>query len=181
MMPNNAAAAAVAGPEPETVAAEVSAAEPIIVNTRFGRLEFDSAQAITMPRGMVGFPENKVFALTTVPDPRVENFMLLQSLTDSGLSFLTLPLSLESGIIAFRDLEAARQDLGVASEDFAAIAIVSIRNVGGNPQTSVNLRAPVFLDARHRTGWQYVLSNSAYNVRHVLTSLDEIVPVAPIK
>ncbi len=181
MMPNNAVAADVAGLEPEMAAAQGSTAEPIIIDTRFGRLEFDSSQAITMPLGMVGFPENKVFALTTVPDPRVENFLLLQSLTDSGLSFLTLPLSLESGIIECRDFEAARQHLGVASEDFAAIAIVSIRNVGGSPQTSVNLRAPVFLDARHRTGWQYVLANTAYNVRHVLTSLDEIMPVAPIK
>ncbi len=181
MMPNNAVAAAVAGPEPETAAADESAAKPIIIDTRFGRLEFDSSQAIAMPRGMMGFPENKVFALTSVPDPRVQNFMLLQSLTNSGLSFLTLPLRLENGILEFRDIEAARQDLGIASEDFAAIVIVSIRNVGGNARTSVNLRAPVFLDARARTGWQYVLPNGAYDVRHVLNSLDEIMPVAPIK
>ncbi len=180
MMPNN-AVAAVAVPEPHAAAAEGSAAEPIIVDTRFGRLEFDSSQAISMPRGMMGFPENKVFALTSLPDPRVQNFLLLQSLTDSGLSFLTLPLSLESGILEFRDIEAARLDLGIASENFAAIVIVSIRNVGGNAQTSVNLRAPVFLDARHRTGCQYVLPNGGYDVRHVLTSLDEIMPVAPIK
>ena len=181
MMPNNAIATAVAGPEHHTATAEEPAVEPIVIDTRFGRLEFDTSQAIAMPRGMMGFPENKVFALTRVPDPRVEDFMLLQSLTDSGLSFLTLPLSLENGIIVFRDIEAARQDLGIASGDFAAIVIVSIRNVGGNAQTSVNLRAPVFLDARTRTGWQYVLPNGAYNVRHVLTSLDEIIPVAPIK
>ncbi len=55
---------------------------------------------------------------------------------------------------------------------------VSIRNVGGKTRTSVNLRAPVFLDALNRTGWQYVMSNGAYQVRHVLTSLDEIIPVA---
>ncbi len=134
-----------------------------------------------MPRGMMGFPEHKVFALTGVPDPRVQNFMLLQSLTDSGLSFLALPLSLESGILEIRDIEAARQDLGIASEDFAAIAVVSIRSNGGKAQTSINLRAPVFLDAGNRTGWQYVLANGAYEVRHVLTSLDQIMPVAPIK
>ncbi len=181
MMPNNAVAADIAGPAPETSAAEDSAAEPIIVDTRFGRLEFDPAQAIAMPRGMMGFPENKVFALTGVPDPRVRNFMLLQSLTDPGLSFLVLPLSLESGIIAAQDLEAAHQNLGIAKADFAAIVIVSIRKVGGEAQTSVNLRAPVFLDARRRTGWQYVMPNGAYQVRHVLTSLDEIMPTAPIK
>ncbi len=181
MMPNNAVAADLSGPGPETSAAEHSAGEPIIVDTRFGRLEFDPAQSIAMPRGMMGFPEHKVFALTGVPDPRVENFMLLQSLTDSGLSFLALPLSLESGILEIRDIEAARQDLGIGSEDFAAIAIVSIRNMGGKAQTTINLRAPVFLDARHRTGWQYVLPNGAYEVRHVLTSLDQIMPVAPLK
>ena len=181
MMPNNAVAADVAGLEPEMAAAQGSTAEPIIIDTRFGRLEFEPAQAMAMPRGMMGFTENKDYALTNVPDPKVRNFMLFQSLTDPGLSFLTLPLSLESGIIDFAELEAARLDLGVASDDFAAIVIVSIRNVGGTAQTSVNLRAPVFLDARARTGWQYVLSNGAYNVRHVLTSLDEIMPGTPIK
>ena len=181
MMTNNAVAANFAGPEPEMPSATPSAAEPIIVDTRFGRLEFDPTQSIAMPRGMMGFPEHKVFALTSVPDPRVQNFMLLQSLTDSALSFLALPLSLANGILEIRDIEAARQDLGIAAEDFAAVAIVSIRNVGGNAQTSVNLRAPVFLDARNRTGWQYVMTNGAYQVRHVLTSLDEIMPVAPIK
>ena len=180
MMPNN-AAATIPGPEPDMAAAEQPVAEPIVVNTRFGSLEFDPAQSIAMPRGMMGFPEDKVFALTSVPDPRIANFMLFQSLTDSALSFLTLPLSLENGAHDVKDIEAARQDLGIAAEDFAAIGIVSIRNVGGKAQTSVNLRAPVFLDARNRTAWQYVLPNGSYNVRHVLTSLDEIVPDSPIK
>ena len=182
MIPNHAVAADVAPiPEPEVTAAGQTAAGSIVVDTRFGHLEFDPAQAISMPRGMMGFPESKIYALTGVPDPKVEKFLLYQSLTDHGLSFLALPLSLESGVIAATDLEAARSDLGIESEDFAAVVIVSIRNVGGQAQTSVNLRAPVFLDARHRTGWQYVMPNGAYQVRHVLTSLDEIMPTAPIK
>ena len=179
MMSNN--AAAVSGPEPDVAAADQSMAEPIVVDTRFGSLEFDPAQSIAMPRGMMGFPEDKTFALTSVPDPRIANFMLFQSLSDSALSFLTLPLSLENGVHDVNDIEAARQDLGIATEDFAAIGIVSIRNLGGKAQTSVNLRAPVFLDARNRTAWQYVMPNAAYNVRHALTSLDEIVPGPAIK
>ena len=108
------------------------------------------------------------------------HFVHWLSVVIAAVSFLALPLSLESGIIAATDLEAARSDLGIESEDFAAVVIVSIRNVGGQAQTSVNLRAPVFLDARHRTGWQYVMPNGAYQVRHVLSALDEIIP-APIK
>ena len=176
MMPNNAVAAGSVGPSPGSFAADEEATHPIIVDTRFGRLEFDPTQTIAMPRGMLGFPENKAFALTTVPDPRIRNFMLFQSLTDSELSFLTLPLSFESGIIDGQDLGAARRNLGIASEDFAAILIVSIRNIAGKAQTSVNLRAPVFLDARNRTGWQYVMPNASYAVRHVMPSLDEITP-----
>ena len=171
MMPNNAVAAPGGSAFEVRWSAEEGPSETIVVNTRFGRLEFDPAQSISLPRGMMGFPDNKVYALTGVPDPKVQNFMLLQSLTDESLSFLTLPMSMENGPIADKDLEAARQDLGIESEDFAAIVIVSIRNVGGQAQTSVNLRAPVFLDAGHRTGWQYVMPNGAYQVRHVLSSL----------
>lgn len=176
MMPTNAVAAGDVGPSPQSFAAAEGTTKPIVVDTRFGRLEFDPAQTIDMPRGMMGFPDNKSYALTALPDPRIRNFMLYQSLTDSGLSFLTLPLSFESGIIDAQDLGAARRNLGIASDDFAAIVIVSIRNVAGKAQTSINLRAPVFLDARNRTGWQYVMPNASYAVRHAMSSLDEITP-----
>ena len=97
MIPNQAVAAdIVAVPESEVADTGRMAAESIVIDTRFGHLEFDPTQAISMPRGMMGFPESKIFALTGVPDPKAQNFLLPQSLTDHGLSFLALPLSPES-------------------------------------------------------------------------------------
>ena len=74
MMTNN-AAATFSGPEPDVAAAEPTVAEPIIVNTRFGRLEFDPAQSIAMPRGMMGFPDDKVFALTSKYDTAISQWL----------------------------------------------------------------------------------------------------------
>lgn len=149
---------------------EPAAADAIVVDTRFGRFGFDPAQTIEFARGLMGFPGQKSFGLTALPDPRFNQFMLLQSLTDAGLSFLVLPATSGAGPIAPEDLEAEREALEIPPENLAVVLIVSIRKVGGETQISVNLRAPVFLDAGRRTGAQVVLTNGNYPIRHVLAS-----------
>jgi flagellar assembly factor FliW len=149
---------------------EPAAAGSIVVDTRFGRFGFDPSQVVEFPRGVMGFPTHKRFAMTALPDPRFNQFMLLQSLTDESLSFLVMPATAGAGTIAPEDLEAEREALDIAPENLAVVLIVSVRKVGGETQVSVNLRAPVFLDAGRRVGAQVVLANGNYPIRHVLGS-----------
>ena len=142
----------------------------IVIDTRFGRFGFDPAQTIEFARGVMGFPSQKSFGLTALPDPRFNQFMLLQSLTDASLSFLVMPVTSGVGPIAPEDLEAEREALDIAPQNLAVVLIVSVRKVGGETQVSVNLRAPVFLDAGRRIGAQVVLTNGNYPIRHVLGS-----------
>jgi flagellar assembly factor FliW len=151
-------------------AAEPIPPDAIVIQTRFGRFAFDPAQAIEFPRGVLGFPAHRSFGLTALPDARLRQFMLLQSLTDTNLSFLVLPVTGTEGPIAPADIASAREALGISAADLAVILIVSIRKVGGETQVSVNLRAPILMDAARRTGAQVVLSNGDYPVRHVLLS-----------
>jgi flagellar assembly factor FliW len=149
---------------------EAIATNAIVVETRFGRFAFDPDQSIEFPRGVPGFPAHKHFGLTALPDARLQQFMLLQCLADAALSFLVQPISAENGPIAPEDIAAARDDLGIAPENLAIVLMVSIRKIGGETQISVNLRAPIFMDASRRTGAQVVLPNGQYPVRHVLMS-----------
>lgn len=143
--------------------------EKVVLATRFGDMEFDRAQAVHMPRGLPGFAGKRLFGLANLPQPHMQQFNLMQCLDDADLSFLILPLDPGIGIIDPADLESAAAGLNIAEDDLAVVLIVAIRDVGGRPEVSVNLRAPILLDTRHRIGAQYVLTNSNYPVRHVIS------------
>tara|TARA_R110000787_G_scaffold103195_1_gene209588 strand:- start:119 stop:655 length:537 start_codon:yes stop_codon:yes gene_type:complete len=144
-----------------------------VVETRFGPMEFTKDQALFMPRGVLGFAEHKNFGLAYLPNKFIDQLMLLQSLNDAGTSFLVLPVGIDSGIIEPRDLHGACNTMEIEPEDAVIALIVTVRDAGGQPQVTVNLRAPIVLDTNSRTGWQYVLPNSKYSVRHLL-NLDAV-------
>ena len=151
-----------------------------VVETRFGPMEFAANQTISMPRGVLGFAEHKEFGISYLPNKFIDQLMLLQSFNDSEISFLVLPLELKSGIIDESDLIAACDAMNVEPENAAIIVIVTIRDVGGQPQISTNLRAPIILDSVTRNGWQYVLPNGKYSVRHSLAAQTGVPSPGPV-
>ena len=89
MNPNNTAEAQEPARTPESTAA--AAADPAVIETRFGEMTFDSDNTVYLPRGIFGYADFHDFALADLPDPKLEQFKLLQSLTKPDLSFsLTL-------------------------------------------------------------------------------------------
>jgi flagellar assembly factor FliW len=46
--------------------------------------------------------------------------------------------------------------------------IATFRRMGNSFETSVNMRAPLFIDTANRLAWQYILPNDRYEVRHTL-------------
>ncbi|MPY72338.1 MAG: hypothetical protein GEU92_19965 [Alphaproteobacteria bacterium] len=50
--------------------------------------------------------------------------------------------------------------------------MVATRRIANKTQVSVNLRAPIIIDSASHTGWQHVLSNSRYPVRHVIADVN---------
>jgi flagellar assembly factor FliW len=155
---------------PPDAPAPIASDQPLrVVETRFGPMEFAVSQTISMPRGVLGFAEHKEFGIAYLPNRFIDQLMLLQSYNDNETSFLVLPLELGSGIIDEADLVAACTAISIDPENAAIIVIVTIRDVGGQPQITTNLRAPIILDSDTRNGWQYVLPNGKYSVRHNLT------------
>lgn len=164
-------------PDPvETPAAEEPAPDRIVIDTRFGRFEFDTTKAVTISRGLLGFADHTVFGIANLPQPGFEHFVLLQSLNDPEITFVVLPLEIVAGLIDAAHIDDARKTLKIAPEDLAVVLVVAIRQIADRPQISVNLRAPIFLDSRNRTGWQFVLGSGNYSVRHVLNPGEDTAP-----
>lgn len=142
----------------------------LTIENGFGTFTFDRDNALTLPRGLLGFSEETEFALAVLPNPVLAEFNLLQSLTTAALSFLVVPLALDNDMIAAEDLTKALADLSIAAEDAAILLIVTLRqDREGGVAATVNLRAPVLLDTREQTGYQHVLHKDGYAIRHPLT------------
>lgn len=143
-------------------------AETAVIETRFGEIEFRLENAIHMPRGMLGYADYREFGLANMPDPKLEQFKLMQSLSDHELSFIVAPLNPDHEAIDADDIHAACRLLSMDPDRSVVLLVVSTRRIGAATQISVNLRAPIILDPVARTAYQHVLMNNRYSVRHVI-------------
>lgn len=153
----------------ETVA-ENETPESVIVETRFGDIEFNWDKGIYMPVGLLGFPEHHVFGLANIPNASLDQFKLYQSLTDANLSFIVAPYNEESAVYTDKDLDLALKSLAIARDDMAILLVVTIRNApeGNGIAMSTNLRAPILIDTTRQVAWQHIMTNDQYSVQHDL-------------
>lgn len=148
----NAAAVALA-PAPDDVA---------VRSVLLGALVLPRSQVFTFPRGLLGFPEARSFAL--LPARRAGLFWL-QSLEFDALTFLLVD--------PFPVVEGYALELGgpegapgpVAPDHILVLAIVTLPREPGQTATA-NLQGPLALDLVARTGRQVVLQDSPFGVRH---------------
>ena len=138
------------------------------IKTRFGDITIDTGKVILFARGLLGMPEKHNFVVTNFPNPKMQQFMLLQSIDDPSLSFITLPLDMKNNIIAYNDLSGACRDLQFSETGVAVLLIVNVHRSVDQVRLSVNARAPLLVDADRRIGTQYVFSHDQYNVQHML-------------
>lgn len=161
---------ALESPETGHPPATIGAGSSIAIDTRFGVVSFSDENRITMPRGLLGYAGYHDFALAPLPGDGMEQFMILQSLEDHGLSFVVAPYNTENGSIESADIAQACAVIGIAPENAAVFLVVSTRQIGQMVQISVNLRAPVIADRVNATAYQHVLLNNRYSVREVIAT-----------
>ena len=142
--------------------------DSVVIETRFGDIEFQLQNAIFMPRGMLGYADYHIFGVANMPDPKLEQFKLFQSLEEPSLSFIVAPLTPDGETIVVDDIEAACETLSIDPANAVILLVVSTRQIGPTTQISVNLRAPVILDGTSQNAYQHVLMNNRYPVRQVI-------------
>ncbi|MGE3713913.1 MAG: flagellar assembly protein FliW [Alphaproteobacteria bacterium] len=156
------------GQSPSDDSHDNSAQQRRVISSRFGKVEVDPAKAIHFARGLLGIPDRYRYALANFPSEKMRQFMLLQSLEEDVLSFITLPLPLENAIIDAGDLRTACKELQIKEGNLAILVIVSVHRSPGDVKLSVNARAPLFIDAERQLGVQYVFHSDRYQIQHML-------------
>ena len=153
----------------ETGEAAVSGAETFQVTNRFGTFDIDPRKIVEMPQGPMGFAEMTRFALLDVPGAEDGAFKLFQSLDDIALTFIVVHLPEGSSAIAEADIAAGCHAYAMTRADVAVLLIANVRSDDqGKTSTTVNLKAPLLVDTRHRVARQVVFANDAYDLRHPL-------------
>ncbi len=143
-------------------------AETIVVHSRYGRVEIPRDSIIAFPGGLLGFPKWREFGLIELADPRYAQFRLLQSIDEHDLCFIVLPINPKNELIDYADIEAACKTVGIGTEELVVLLLVTVRRAGEKLSLSVNLRAPLLIDAGTFRATQHVLSNDRYPVRYEL-------------
>lgn len=144
-----------------------------IETTRFGRLDVDDACVLSFPRGLLGFPNYRGFALLQTGED--DSFYWLQSTEEPGLAFIVT-----DPVMFFRDFrvpvrEEVAADLNVPSEaDQSApnpqMRVLTICNKVGDWLTG-NLLGPIVVHVAEGRGAQVVLTEKKWSTRQPLMRL----------
>ncbi len=137
----------------------------LVQSTRFGELDVAEEQIMDFPEGLLGFPDEKKFALMEYkPD---SPFYILQSLTEANLTFLMI-----NPFAFFNDYEFTMDDslmaeIGVTADNPPTVFnIATVRDKIEN--MTVNLAGPVLVNVRDRKAAQWVIEKTKFPTRYPL-------------
>ncbi len=139
----------------------------MLVRTRcFGEVDLPEEKILTFDRGMIGFEEYKRY--TILYDCEKEgknNISWLQSVEEPGLAFTVISPTVvmeEYNPIVEDEL---LKDIGDLTEE--NLVILLMMTVPGDlKEMSVNLKAPLIINADTRKGVQLIVENQDYEVKY---------------
>ena len=131
------------------------------IQSRFGEVEYDPAQTIEFPAGLLGFENLHRFIV--MPKRKEGPLFWIQSVDDPAIAFvLTDPARF------FLDYQIApdaveRRKLGIGKDDECFVLVVV--TVPPSRQITLNLLAPIFFAPKTKRCLQVVLEQSGYSTR----------------
>ena len=143
---------------------------PMIVvdSTRFGDLEVPADSVIDLPAGLIGFPSANKFILVEHKPP----FSWFHSCDDPNLAFVVIDGAEFGQHYNWKPPLNDRDCDFKEADEFAILLIVTVRS---DPSlTTVNLKAPLFVNIRNRKGVQVIFDDARYSTRHPLWTEEDI-------
>ena len=141
---------------------------PTLLETRFGPIQIDSDQQITFRGGLPGFPEQELYQLNKLAEIDTD-LLLLQAVDSREVAFFVMSVDQPSTVLRSEDIGVASRNLDIAAGDLLLLLVVTFKRTADGFEKHVNLRAPIFVDVRSRSGTQVVLHNSDYPLRFPLS------------
>ena len=138
----------------------------IIETSRFGGIEVDDQRFLNFPRGLLGFPDDREYALIQTGENSA--FYWMQAVHRPELAFVVCDPRLFAP-----DYRVAikTEDLGlIGLADTTGSQVFVIVNKIEDVLTG-NLQGPLLINVATRVGKQLVLSEKRYSTRHPLVRL----------
>jgi flagellar assembly factor FliW len=134
-----------------------------VKTSRFGDIEVKQDDVISLPSGLIGFPELKEFVL--LDHDKDSPFKWLQSLVDGTIAFVLINPLLFKSDYEVEVTEAEVAGLSLENEEDAVISVIV--TMPTNPQQmTANLKAPLVFNLKNRLGKQIILTSNTYTPRH---------------
>ena len=141
----------------------------MVLNTKnFGEVEIKDEDIIFFEYGLPGFESMTRFAILGKTDAPDDPFFWLQSIENPNLAFVIMnPRDLVFDYEAEIDMFTANL-LKITNENDALIyCIVTVPQ--DIQKISINLKAPIIINAKENRGCQVVLENEKYKFKHIIT------------
>lgn len=131
-----------------------------VLTTRFGQLEIPDASLITLTAGMVGFPRDTVYAW--IPHRDSSDIAWIQSVQNPSVAFPLLNATRVGADYPDVSLEAIAEQAGLSYEEVSDLALLVVLSATAGEAPTVNLMAPVLINAVSRMGAQVVLAGTRF-------------------
>ena len=141
----------------------------MILNTKnFGEIEVREEDVLEFEYGIPGFENMTQFVILGKTDDENSPFFWLQSVQNSNLAFVIMnPRDLVPDYEVEIDMFTANL-LKIKDENDALIySIVTVPE--DISKISINLKAPIVINAKNNKGCQVVLENEKYRFKHIIT------------
>jgi flagellar assembly factor FliW len=138
----------------------------VIVETgRFGQLTVGDDEMVSLPQGLLGFPEYTKFCLV---DPADDTLILwLQSIENPQIAFALLEPKIFKPDYTARLSASELRELKL--ENINQSAVFSILTIPEDAtQMTANLKAPLVINLKEKIAKQVVLQENEYSIKHLM-------------
>ena len=134
------------------------------IETRFGQVEYDPANLLHFPAGLIGFPTLHDFIV--MPNKKKGPLFWIQAIDDTEIAFvLTDPTNFFLDYSITPD-ETERKQLQIDTEE--PCFILSVVTVPPDQKISINLAAPIIFAPSTNRAIQIILEDSSYESKTFL-------------
>ena len=136
-----------------------------IQTSRFGEIEVEENQIITLPSGLVGFSEDRRFVIRE--DDAAAPFLWLQSVDSNGLAFVMIEPHVS---VSNYELELTQEHLKkLDAKDIDELRVFVLVTMSKEMKdVTINLQGPLLFNLEKRLGLQFIIADGKYSTRHLL-------------
>ena len=146
---------------------------PEILTKYFGSIEYKESDVVQFSSGLPAFEDETQFL--PIEPAASAPIVFLQSLRQSSLCFLTLPILAVDPqydlAITLEDLQSLGLDPGRQPRIDADLTCLAVIAVTENGAVNANLLAPILINRRDRRGVQAIRVDSIYSHEYPVTAL----------